>query len=296
MPVTLRPLTPQQYQALLAVEESHFIDLKGSEITPANLTKTASAFCNTSGGEIFVGIEESVGLFGKQRKWNGLKDQEAGNAFFQVLEKMSPLGNHYEAEFLAADGAPGLVLHLNFFKTQEILLASSGKVHVRRSSQNLPVDGDEAVERLKYDKGIKSFEDEVTTAPQTEINSSLVLLDFLLEVVPTSEPDEWLSKQRVIVDGRATVAGVLLYSDLPQAILPKRSAVKILRYQTKEEGERDFLAFDPLTIEGPIYSLVYDSVDRCKKIVEDIKKLGPEGLEPVLYPEEALHEVFQILH
>lgn len=298
MPVALRNLTPQQYEALLAVEESHFVDLKSSEITPASLTKTASAFCNTSGGEIFVGIEESVGLSGKQRKWNGLKDQEAGNAFFQVLEKMSPLGNHYEAEFLAADGAPGLVLHLNFFKTQEILVASSGKVHVRRSSQNLPVDGYEAIERLKFDKGIKSFEDEVTGAPVADVNNSLVLLDFLLEVVPTSEPDEWLSKQRVIVDGRVTVAGVLLYSDLPQAILPKRSAVKILRYQTKEEGERDFLAFDPLTIEGPLYSLVYDSVERCKKIVEDIKKLGPKGLEPVAYPEEALHEVLTnaVLH
>lgn len=298
MPVALRNLTQQQYEALLAVEESHFVDLKSSEITPASLTKTASAFCNTSGGEIFVGIEESVGLSGKQRKWSGLKDQEAGNAFFQVLEKMSPLGNHYEAEFLAADGAPGLVLHLNFFKTQEILVASSGKVHVRRSSQNLPVDGDEAIERLKFDKGIKSFEDEVTGAPVAEVNNSLVLLDFLLEVVPTSEPDEWLSKQRVIVDGRVTVAGVLLYSDLPQAILPKRSAVKILRYRTKEEGERDFLAFDPLTIEGPLYSLVYDSVERCKKIVEDIRKLGPEGLEPVVYPEEALHEVLTnaVLH
>jgi ATP-dependent DNA helicase RecG len=298
MPVMLRKLTAQQYEALLATEESHFVDLKSAEITPTNLTKTASAFCNTSGGEVFVGIEESVGLFGKQRKWNGLKDQEAANAYFQVLEKMSPLGNHYEAEFLAADGAPGLVLHLTFFKTQEILVASSGKVHVRRSSQNLPVEGDDAVERLKYDKGIKSFEDEVTTASVTEVNNSLVLLEFLLEVVPTSEPDEWLSKQRVVLDDRATVAAVLLYSDLPQTVLPKRSAVKILRYKTKEEGERDYLAFDPLTIEGPIYSLVYDSVDRCKRLVEDIKKLGPEGLEPVIYPEEALHEVLTnaVLH
>lgn len=298
MPVVTRSLTPQQYDALLAIEESHFVDLKSTEISPANLSKTASAFCNTSGGEIFVGIEESVGLFGKQRKWKGLVDQEAGNPFFQVIERMSPLGNHYEAEFLSAEGAPGLVLHLTFFKTQEILSAASGKVHVRRSSQNLPVDGDDAVERLKYDKGIKSFEDEVSGAPQAEISNSLVLLEFLLDVVPSSEPDEWLAKQRVIVDGRATVAGVLLYSDLPQAILPKRSAVKILRYKTKEEGERDYLAFDPLTIEGPLYSLVYDSVEKCKRLVEDIKKLGPDGLEAVVYPEEALHEVLTnaVLH
>ncbi|OGB15626.1 MAG: ATP-dependent DNA helicase RecG [Burkholderiales bacterium RIFCSPLOWO2_12_67_14] len=298
MPVTHRKLNTPQYEALLAIEESHFIDLKGSEITPANLTKTASAFCNTGGGELFLGIEESVGLFGKQRKWNGLKDQEAANPFFQVIERMSPLGNHYAAEFLEAEGATGVVLHLTFFKTQDILTASSGKVHVRRSSQNLPVEGEEAIERLKYDKGIKSFEDEVTGAPLSEISNSIALLGFLLEVVPASEPEEWLSKQRVTVDGRATVAGVLLYSDLPQSILPKRSAVKILRYQTKEAGERDFLVFDPLTIEGPVYSLVYDSVEKCKEIIEGIKKLGPSGLEPVVYPEEALHEVLTnaVLH
>jgi ATP-dependent DNA helicase RecG len=52
MPIKLRTLTPHQYEALLAVEESHFVDLKSSDISPANLTKTASAVCNTSGGEI----------------------------------------------------------------------------------------------------------------------------------------------------------------------------------------------------------------------------------------------------
>jgi len=298
MPMALRALSKEQYESLLAMEESHFVDLKGSDISPANLTKTVSAFCNTSGGEVFVGIEESIGLYGKQRKWSGLDDQEAGNAYFQVLEKMSPLGNHYDAEFLSAPEAHGLVLHITLFKTQEILAASSGKVHVRRSSQNLPIDGHDAIERLKYDKGIKSFEDELTGAPLDEISNSHIILEFLLDVVPTAEPEEWLTKQRVVRDDRPTVAGVLLYSDLPQAILPKRSAVKILRYQTKEGGERDFLAFDPLTVEGPIYYLVYDAVDRCKRLIEEIKKLGPEGLEPVVYPDEALHEVLTnaVLH
>ena len=58
------------------------------------------------------------------------------------------------------------------------------------------------------------------------------------------------------------------------------------------------MAFDPLTIEGPIYSLVYDSVDKCKELIEQIKRLGPDGLEPIVYPEEALHEVLTnaVLH
>ena len=43
---------------------------------------------------------------------------------------------------------------------------------------------------------------------------------------------------------------LLLFSDEPQAALPKRSAIKILRYKSKEEeGTRETLEFDPLTIE-----------------------------------------------
>ncbi len=97
---------------------------------------------------------------------------------------------------------------------------------------------------------------------------------------------------------RPTVAAVLLYSDTPQAILPKRSAIKILRYQTKADAERDFLASDPETIEGPIYSLIYDAVERTKEIIEGIEKAGLGGLERIAYPQEALHEIFTnaVLH
>lgn len=83
----------------------------------------------------------------------------------------------------------------------------------------------------------------------------------------------------------------MLFSDNPQAILPKRSAVKILRYQTKADAERDFLAFDPETIEGPLYHLIYDTVDRVKQIIEGIEKMGEKGMERITYPQEALHEL-----
>ncbi|NHZ84149.1 ATP-dependent DNA helicase RecG [Massilia sp. CCM 8695] len=298
MSIPLKKLSNEQYQALLTIEESHFSDLKSIDVAPGKLTNTVSAFCNTSGGEIFIGIEELEGENGKLRMWDGFVDQEAANAHIQVIERLYPIGNHYVAEFLKCDGAPGVVLHVTVFKTQEIVFASNGKAYVRRGSQNLPVDAEGALDRLKYDKGIKSFEDELTNAHIDEVENSLITLEFITTVVPSTDPAHWLKKQRVLIGERLSVAGVLLYSDLPQATLPKRSAIKILRYQTKDEGERDFLAFDPLTVEGPIYSLVYDAVDQCKTLIEEIKKLGPNGLEKIIYPEEALHEVLTnaVLH
>lgn len=298
MKINTTTIGAEQVEILLKLEETHFVDLKGVDISPASLTKTLSAFANTSGGEVYVGIDEVVGADGTERVWRGFEDQEAANAILQTVEAMSPLSNHYEAVFLSCDGCPGLVLQLTILKSREILYASNGKAYVRRGAQKLPVEGEEALRKLKLDKGISSFEDELIDIEPNEISNSSTIIDFLINVVPTAEPDSWLEKQRLLVKGRPTVAGILLFSEEPQAILPKRSAIKIFRYKTKAEGERDYLASDPVTIEGPVYELVYGAVDKCKEIVEEIEKLGVAGLEKVIYPEEAVHEIITnaVLH
>ena len=61
MSITLNKISPDQLAALIKIEESHFVDLKSVDILPSSLTKTLSALCNTSGGEIYVGIEEAEG-------------------------------------------------------------------------------------------------------------------------------------------------------------------------------------------------------------------------------------------
>jgi ATP-dependent DNA helicase RecG len=289
--VSKKVVNSDELAELLHLEETHFVDLKSAAISPAKLTKTISAFANTSGGEIYIGIEEAINLDGKLRLWKGFVDAEAANAVFQVIEQMNPIGNGVVAEFVQPHDRSDAVLHLTVFKTKDVVFASDGKAYVRRNAQNLPVASDEALERLRYDKGVKSFEDELLAVDPAEITNSNTVIDFILDVVPASEPDAWLSKQRVLLNGKATVAGVLLFSDSPQAILPKRSAIKVLRYQTKLNAERDFLASDPITIEGPVYPLIFDAVERVKAIIEGIEKAGPKGMEKIEYPEEALHEI-----
>lgn len=298
MDVKQKVLSEDDARELLEISESHFLDLKSADISPAKLTKTVSAFANTSGGEIYVGLNEVEGTNGVERKWSGFTNHEAANAIFQVLEAMNPLGNNYAAEYLSCSSQPGLILHLTILKTQEIVFASDSKAYIRRNAQSLPVNSGEALDRLNYDKGVKSFEDEILKIDKEEITNSITILDFLIETIPTSEPEEWVAKQRLLVDEKPTVAGVLLYSDNPQSVLPKRSAVKILRYQTKKEAERDFLAFDPLTIEGSLYTLIYNAVEKAKQIIEGIEKAGPSGMEKISYPEEALHEILTnaVLH
>lgn len=297
--VDKRQIDKAEVERLFALEEGAYLDLKHSDIQPAKLSKSVSAFCNTAGGELIIGIGEQTSNGKKSRYWAGFEDMEAANPIFQVIEKMLPLGTHYKATFLACPDFKGVALHLIVFKTSGIIGASDNTPYIRRSAQNLPVNDADALRRLELDKGVVSFEDNTIKVDSAVISNSETIIAFALAVVPQAEPAEWLVKQNLIVGGLPTVAGLLLFADEPQAALPKRSAIKLFRYQTKdEEGTRDKLAFDPLTIEGCAYNQIKAAVSKTKEIIEGISKLGEKGLERIVYPDETLHEIITnaVLH
>jgi ATP-dependent DNA helicase RecG len=300
MAVKNKAIEPKELVRILRIEEGHFVELKRVEIRPAKLTDFVSAFANTSGGELFIGIAEDDGPDNtKVLRWAGFPNIEAANAHLAAVEAMAPLGGHYDATFLSADGQPGVVLHLLVFKTRDILRASDGMTYVRRGAQKQPVDTEEGLQRLRLDKGIATFEDQTLDVPIDLVSNSEVVIRFMLDVVPSAEPDEWLRKQILLVNGKPTVAAALLFAEEPQTLLPKRSAIKVYRYRTKEnQGTRDTLAGDPITIEGCLYDQIKSAVARTKAIVEEMKQLGERSLEDIQYPHETLHEIITnaVLH
>ena len=223
---------------------------------------------------------------------------EDANAHLQIFEALFPLGGDFEYGFLVCEALPGAVLQINIAKTKDIKRASGGRPYIRRGPQSLPVEDGEPLRRLEYLKGIASFESERTKAPADEITNTTPVVDFMINVVPSAEPDAWLKKQQLIKEGSATVAGVLLFSDEPQAILPKHCGIKVYRYKTKEDASRETLAFDPITVEGWTYKQVHEAVAKATEIIEDIPRLGTGALEKINYPSETLHEIITnaVLH
>jgi len=114
-----------------------------------------------------------------------------------------------------------------------------------------------------------------------------------------SSPADWLRKQLLLVGGKPTVAGIVLFADEPQSLLPKRTGIKLYRYKTKNlEGTRETLDFDPISIEGCAYDQIRDAVAETVKVIESIRVSTPEGLESITYPRTALHEIITnaVLH
>jgi len=282
-----------EVEKLLSLEEGHFADLKSTRIAPAKLTNTISAFTNADGGELFIGIEDAP------RAWIGFSNQEEANGHVQAFEGLFPLGDGYNYTFLENEEQKGLVLKVEIGKSRAIKAASSRSIYLRRGAQNQLVTEPEAIERLRRNKRLSSFETETIKVGIDVIENSTHIIDFMLNVVPTAEPLPWLMKQQLIINDLPNVAGVLLFAEEPQALLPKQSGIKIYQYATKdEEGSREALMFDPVSIEGNLYQLIDETVKQTISLIEAIRIMTPEGLKRVQYPMEALHEIITnaVLH
>jgi len=298
MPILINEITDKQLQEVLSYTEGHFLDVKSKEIKPSKLTKTISAFANADGGEIYIGIAENVSL-PFPHKWQGFANPEEANGHLQAFESLFPLGEDYVYNFLSHPKQTGVILQVIVRKTKGVVKANDGFPYIRRGAQNLPVDTANKLTILERNKGITSFENEPVSAELLSVCNSETVIKFILDVVPTSEPEAWLRKQELIKEDKPTVAGVVLFSDLPQAALPKRTGIKVYRYKTsEEEGTRDTLVGNPSSIEGCAYDAIKEAVTVTKNIIGSIQIVGTKGLEPVTYPTETLHEVITnaILH
>ncbi len=284
-------LNEEEVVKILGYQENHFLDMKGKRIKPAKLSESVSSFANTSGGDIYVGIEEKKTGDTSYFSWEGFNDIEDSNAIIQMLEDLAPLANYYDISFLRHPQLGSYVMQITIFKTQAIIYATSGMVYIRKGAQKLPINSPEKLRRLELDKGIIQFENEIVNESSSEdILESEIYLKFMQSVIPNVGNNKWLKKQKLIRDNKIIVAGVLLYSEEPQVLLPKRSAIKIFRYRTAGIADRDMLEGQPLTIEGCLYDQIYEAVNTTKRIIESMKKLG-DKFENVNYPGETLHEI-----
>lgn len=287
MVLETRNITASDLEVLLEKSEGHFFDAKSKRIAPAKLSRTFSAFANADGGEILIGLEDHT-VAGN--RWVGFANEEEANSLIDVLQKHYPEGDVFTYQFLFCQDQQGLILACDIQKNQSIWRDTQDNLYLRRGAQSIKQTLYEEEERLRLNKGLVSFEDTKTNLDADELIQSKHFSDFCKTIVPASDPESWLKKQKVVNDGFATVAGVVLFEEEPQATLPK-AAIKISRYRTSEEPTRATLEGQPDTIEGPATSLIKSAVDHIISIVEQIPVMKDTGFKSILYPRDAIHEI-----
>lgn len=147
----------------------------------------------------------------------------------------------------------------------------------------------EEIRQLELNKGASSYEDFPINISLDEISNSNSIYEFLLNNSFDVEPVDFLTKNNLIKNGKPRVSGLLLFSDYPQAFVD-RCGIKIVRYNTAAEiPERKDMMGDPLTEEGCLCKLIYNTVAKVEEIIAEI----PSTIQgdKVFYPKETLHEI-----
>jgi len=278
---------------LSIAHEDHFFDRKSVEISGAKLQKTAVAFANADGGEIYVGIKDEKDEPTPELRWAGARNIEEYNQHIQSLTEIQP-ALPMELAFLKADGTSGYVLRVSIEKSQSIHKVGDGKVYERKGAQSLPVSDPARITELSFAKGAVSYEDySIEGAAAEDVVDSPRLAEFLIEYSPSSDPLE-IALNKNLIDRKSfkpKVAGVLLYAVEPSSLMPKKCSVRIARYETKEDDpERDHLG-QIETVEGTLYELIHKSVGRVSAIMSSIKVWTTDGPKAMEYPPETLWEI-----
>lgn len=290
----IKVISPEEALHYCEREEDHFFDRKAFKIKGEKLQKIAVAFANADGGEFVVGIADDKEESDPAKRWQPGENIEAFNNIIQSLSEPSP-SIDFECKFLRQEGVRGYVLLVKIEKGLQVHETSQKKVIIRKGAQSLELKGALKIQELNYAKGLKSCEDDlVPDASIDDLETSNVLKEYL-EHLPSNHLDavEFLTKQN-LVDRKTwvpKVASLLLFSENPSNDIPRACAIRIARYDTKDdEPERDSLTDDLITIEGPLISQIEDTYNKVVELYSKNLVWTLDGLKPQSYPKETLWE------
>ncbi|MDH2346296.1 ATP-binding protein [Bradyrhizobium sp. SSUT77] len=293
-------ISTKDFIQIVARDESHFFDIKEFAVGGRAVQKIAAAFSNADGGEFIVGIKDKASGLPPTERWEGIADVEKFNSHLQALFEVKPALD-VKYEFLQRDGVSGYALRITLEKGTQVCTTADGTIYVRQGAQSLPVKDPDRIQQLNFSKGAVSYEDFLLPdLPPEQITEGKEVLGFLTNYSPKTDALEFCLNQNLLdfKSWQLRVVSALLFHPAPSAVIPKKCALKITRYETKEDDpERDHLA-EQATIEGPAYQLIHSAVARVTEMMSSIEVWTNDGLKKIEYPPEALWEtiVNAVLH
>lgn len=273
--------------------ESHFFDQKALQISGQKVQKISTAFANADGGEFIIGIIDAGDEQDPTKRWAGASKIEDFNSHLQAMSEITPTLD-FSCTFLTCKDFPGMTMQVRIEKSASVHETAGKEIYVRKGAQSLKITDKQKVVELQFAKGATSFEDFVVTiVPPETIFESEELRNFLKDFSPRTDPLEYTISENLIdlknYDPR--VSGLLLFAANPSACLPRKCAVKIIRYETREDQpERDNLK-ETFSMEGPSYQLIKNTIEKVTEIMSSIKVWTAEGLKSMEYPPEAIWEI-----
>ncbi|NWF68237.1 MAG: putative DNA binding domain-containing protein [Chloroflexi bacterium] len=259
---------------------------------PATLAETLIGFANTEGGTLIIGLNDEGEPLASEPEVSALN-----NALKEVEALCNPpvVVGSWERVELDEGGA---VYALRVPRSVELHALSDGRVLIRSGVRNRPLGGQEIL-RLASAKSTGDYESEIVSGVTKDDFSRKMLDEYLAKRAErTKRPyngkiDDLLREIGAInADGKATVSGVLLFTEYPQHWLPQSSVVFAKFVGTTPRGENGLAGYSRREeITGPTPRLIEAAWNLIwsEMAISAVVK-GLEREEKMEYPPFAVRE------
>ena len=191
--------------------ENQFFDRKSARIKPLDILKHLVAFANAEGGQLVIGIEDDGKITGFDYEAAHNID-EYRNIFLTELREtpISPKFDILEVKNNQNKNDNILVISVDV-SSDRVIKSYDGKVYLRQNDASKELNFEQILQ-LQYDRGQRYFEDEIVPLSSIE-DIDIDLMDSYKKIMDISNlsNEEILKARNLMIDGKLTNAGVLLF-------------------------------------------------------------------------------------
>lgn len=280
-------------EKLKTMSESVFFDRKSGKIKPAKLAETLTAFANTNGGVVAVGIVNGE-LEGIDCLSN-IKQNDLIQVGHDCCKPTLPI--RYELrEVTKTNGNKDNILLIEVDPSYEKVYSTmQDKVFTRIGDETRELSYEQRKD-LEYERGGRSFESEINKECLLE-DLDEDLLEKFRKIHGYESTDKWnllfsrgLAKRETKKEYALTNSAIILFCKYPQIYLPN-AKMRFIRYEGSEAqtGTR-MNVIKSETVEGPLPVLLDKMIDIVESQLREFNflNLDTKKFEKVPeYPKEA---------
>lgn len=219
-----------------------------------SLASEMAAFANTNGGAIFIGVADDGSTPGLSQQDVARINQLISNAASQLVR--SPLA--VQTENVALENGRVVIMLTVPKGIDKPYFDKNGVIWLKAGADKRRVNSKEELRRL-FQFTNQFHADELPTKAGIDKLDKLRFRDFLRDVYKQEYPDSHAELTRLLQnmnlatdDGRLNLAGVLLFAEQPEWIVPQ-FVVKAIRYPGDKIHATDYL--DTEDFSGPLPKL-----------------------------------------
>lgn len=269
--------------------ENQYFDRKSARIKPLDILKHLVAFSNAEGGQLIIGIEDDGQITGFNYK-GAHKIDEYRNICITEL-KETPLNVRFDIYDVknVNDQDDQIIIISVEVSIDRVIKSYDGKVYLRQNDKSKELNYEQILQ-LQYDRGQRSFEDEIVEIADLSDIDDAVMSEYksIMNITDLTN-EEVLRARYFLVDGKLTNAGILLFGKNPCKFLPQ-ARLRFVRYDgMKAKVGTEINIVKEKTFEGAIPIIIKEAREFINTQMREFQYLDQDGRFKIMpeYPEFA---------